>query len=181
MRLFVGTDISPEIKEKIISIQKQLSDLDIKLVEPENLHFCLRFLGKVDDDKVEEIKTALNNISFQRFNLEVNGVGAFPNEDYVKVLWIGVSDDILIKKLAELVNNALTEIGIDKEERPFRAHITLGRTKSSKGKDKIQSFINKNKDKSFGVTSVNNIVLISSNLTPNGPIYEEIHKVELHG
>lgn len=179
MRLFVAVELPSEIKENVISAQKELKELDIKLVEPENLHFCIKFLGEVPEDKIEDVKSALDSISFKKFEISLKGVGAFPDQEYIRVLWVGVDGEQPMIELAGIIDDCMNKIGFEKEKRAFVPHLTIGRVKSGKDKEKMVKFISKYNNKLFGSFSVNRLKLISSELTPEGPVYEEIHEVEL--
>ena len=94
MRLFIAVEIDKNLKRKILEIQDKFreSGVIIKHVEPENLHFNLKFIGEADDSRVSAIGKALENIfkSTKSFKIHVFGAGAFPNEDYIRILWLGV-------------------------------------------------------------------------------------------
>ena len=65
MRVFVGIPVAEEVKEQILKFQKELlkSGADVKLVEPQNLHFTLKFLGEASYTNVEKIKSQLKEIN----------------------------------------------------------------------------------------------------------------------
>ena len=62
MRLFVSVDIDEQLKSKILDMQKKLPKQGLKLVQAENLHFTLKFLGDQSESKVDEIISILENI-----------------------------------------------------------------------------------------------------------------------
>ena len=72
VRLFVAVDIPENIKEKIVELQKNIGEkfADIKFVEEENLHYTIKFLGEVEEQKIEEVKNILSEASnkFERFS-----------------------------------------------------------------------------------------------------------------
>lgn len=183
MRLFIGVAIPEELKQKLLPIQKQTEGLsDIKLVEPENLHFSLKFLGEVNEDRLNEIREVLTSIAarFSHFALTVAGLGAFPSMDLARILWTGCSTGAKeLEALAGLIDSELSKIGFQAEERPFRAHLTLGRIRLVENNPELQKFIFENKKTEFSSFKVSKVSLIESKLSPAGPIYTEIFSVGL--
>lgn len=76
----------------------------------------------------------------------------------------------------------IAKIGIPKEDRPFSSHITIGRTKSNLGRDKLVAGLrgleNYFKEAPRELT-VDKITLLKSTLTPTGPIYEVLKETNL--
>ena len=95
-RVFLGIPISEEIKNKVKEIGKELNSVEggFKVVKPENLHLTLKFLGEVEEKKIEKIKEIVSSLDLgNKFKVKVRKIGAFPNHDYVKVIWFGLEDD----------------------------------------------------------------------------------------
>jgi len=138
MRIFLGIPISEEIRSKIEKIQLGLTDLGtgINLVQPENLHYTLKFFGEVEESKIIEVKEILKSIGWgNKFNVRVKKVGVFPNENYVKVVWLGVENDAEMKELSQKIEDKLgKQFPADFE---FSAHLTLARVKFVKDKLKL--------------------------------------------
>jgi RNA 2',3'-cyclic 3'-phosphodiesterase len=181
MRAFIGIPIPDELKPRITSIQERFSGLDIKFVEKENLHFNLKFFEELSEKDAEKLKGALEQVckSFQPFEIEVAGLGAFPNDEYIRVFWIGVKDGYqTIVSLAESIDNALSSIGYPAEDR-FVPHLTLGRVRSSRNKDDLLAKMNQLKDEEVGKMKVYEIKLFESKLGQNGSVYEEVFRVGL--
>ena len=78
MRCFIAIDLSPELRRGIASIQEKLPRQGLKLVEPENLHFTLRILGELSDEKAEQIRQVLRTVECPRFDIELDRIGGFP-------------------------------------------------------------------------------------------------------
>ncbi len=179
MRIFIGIPIPGDLTKKITQIQREFKDFDIKFVEPENLHFNLKFLGETE--KVPEIKGILEEISkeFKPFKINISGLGVFPSKNYIRVIWIGIKhgrQDMV--SLAQAIDEKLTNIGFKKESR-FEPHLTLGRVRTGRNKQSLLEKINI--DAEIGPMVVNKLILFQSQLSPKGPTYKEIFSVELHG
>jgi 2'-5' RNA ligase len=145
-------------------------------VEKENLHITLKFFGETD--KLAPIKEKLGELEeeFAPFGVSLKGIGAFPSTQRAMVLWVGIEEgQSKLKELYSSIENKITCLGFEKEDRGFSPHITFGRVK--KGKYSLPE----NLDFSFGSFPVNEITLFKSTLTPKGPIYEIISEVPLGG
>lgn len=173
-RLFVAVDLPEAIKEEITKISAQLPKDGVRLVSKENLHITLKFIGEVEIKKVEEIKSKLRSIKMKNFECKLKGVGVFPNENYIRVVWIGIESETLLQ-LAKKVESTLIDIG-KKEDREFSPHLTIARVSK---KIDLQNFLWKNREREFGGFTVAEFALFESTLTPNGPIYKKIETYEL--
>ena len=103
---------------------------------------------------------------------------AFPNNKRIKVIWVGIDEDSIIKDLHDKLDKEFVRLGFDKDKR-FSTHLTIGRMKSAKGKDKVKSTIEEFSDVEIGEMEVDHITLKKSTLTPAGPIYEDLKIFEL--
>jgi 2'-5' RNA ligase len=175
MRLFVAVEFSPEILGKLSQAQAALPKEGLTLVKPENQHLTLKFLGEVEEAKLDALKAALDSCARPPFAISVKRVGVFPNEKFVRVVWAGVESKEL-GVLAGEVENALAKIGFPKEGRPFAAHATLARAKA---KVDVRAFLEKFKGFDFGSCQISKFILKKSTLTPKGPVYEDVHSVLL--
>ncbi|MEM5778012.1 MAG: RNA 2',3'-cyclic phosphodiesterase [Candidatus Aenigmatarchaeota archaeon] len=179
MRAFIGIGISDKLKPKIIEIQNKFSNFDIKFVEPENLHFNLKFFKDLKD--VDQLKNILTDISLQLnpFEIKIAGIGAFPSKNYVRVIWLGVKDGYQnLVSLAKIIDTSLERLGVKSEER-FVPHLTLGRVRSGKNKNEIKILLKELENIEIGEMKVNEIILFQSNLSPFGPEYKELFKINL--
>lgn len=177
MRCFAAVDIDEPIKKMIQKIQAGLKDYDVKLVEPDNLHFTLKFLGEIDKDKARTCESRIERIagSFKPFEISLLGVGVFPGFNYIKVVWVGVEKGELYN-LQKSVEESFS--GVFKKDEPF-PHLTIARVRSPKNKKDIIDFVNKNKHLWLGKMTVKEIKLKKSTLTPKGPIYRDLRVFKL--
>lgn len=128
MRLFIAINFEEHIKNPLQDIITELkkSSIQGKFVNKENMHLTLEFLGEINDNKVEAIKNAMDQISTKSFSMELSGIGYFKRREG-NIYWVGVKEnDILYKTQAEL-HNMLLGKGFDLEDRQYKPHLTLGR------------------------------------------------------
>lgn len=173
MRAFICFDPSDEVKDKLKKLQKEFHGYgSINFVD--DFHCTLKFLGDVDDNTIYVVKKLLREIKFNEFEVSLSSLGVFPNENYIRVLWVGLKGDIM--KLKNNVDDCLNGL-FDKDETEFIAHLTLGRVKFLENKHNFKEKLNINITGNF---KVNEFKLMKSELTKEGPIYEvlETYKAE---
>lgn len=179
-RTFLGIPVSKELRLKVSSFQKELSALPagFKMVEPENLHFTIKFFGEIDGGQIEKVKEILTKTGFGKdFSVRISGLGVFPNTDYLKVLWLGLEGGQRLKELQDRVDVALS--GLFPKEKDFVSHLTIARIKFVDEKEKLKQFLEKNKKIEFGEMIIDRIVLYESVLGKDGPVYTELDFWEL--
>ncbi len=180
MRAFIAIDLPKDLKEEIKSIQDVLKETDVNFrwVNPANIHLTLKFLGNIEKDQVEKIKTILTSVSknFSSFKSEFTEFGFFPNEKKPRVFFIATSQEDTLKSVATNLQEELEKIGFEKEGK-FKSHITLARIKTLKNIEKLIQNLSAIKfEESFDIKE---LVLYKSTLTKNGPIYEKIFSSSL--
>lgn len=172
-RLFVAIPVTEEIKESIWPLIQELriSGADLKLVSVENLHFTLKFLGNVDEDKILEIIKKLSAIKQNKFSISLRAVGVFPSPERIKVVWIGIESVELIS-LVKKINQSLNYVR--KEEHEETPHLTIARVKSGRDKAKLQKIVEQYQNTLFGEMKVDKIILYESELGKEGPKYKVV-------
>lgn len=183
MRTFIAIDICDKAKKEVALLEEGLkkAHADVKWVKVENVHLTLKFLGEVAEEKIKDISGILDGIAseYSKFDITLSQIGAFPKLDYPRVVWVGIEgNSAALKEIAAKVDEGCTKIGFEKEKRPFSAHITLGRVRSPKNKRELKEAI-VNLSITPLTSSVDELVLYQSVLTPQGPVYTKIHKSKL--
>jgi 2'-5' RNA ligase len=176
MRIFVGIEITNnDITNSIKEFQEKVN-IDGKPVELQNLHFTLQFLGEISEKIAEKIIQSLKTIEFSSFDVNLEGIGAFPKPKFPRVIWVG-TDEIggnMLIRLSKKVEKVLEPLGFF-SDKPFKPHITVFRIKKKIGD--ISGELENHKMVNFGVQKVSNIKLKKSVLTANGPIYSDLVEV----
>ncbi|MBS7658158.1 MAG: RNA 2',3'-cyclic phosphodiesterase [Candidatus Bathyarchaeia archaeon] len=182
IRCFIAIDVDQKnVIEKILSIQKVLeeSKVDLKLVEPQNIHLTLKFLGEINEEKVKKVIEAIKDIQFKPFKIILKGLGVFPTINYPRVLWVGVTNGFKEISLIFLkLEDKLAKLGFPKEERGFSPHLTIARVKSGKEKTELIKVLEKFKNEEIGEVPVESIKLKRSILTSKGPIYSTLFEIK---
>jgi 2'-5' RNA ligase len=188
IRTFIAIELPADVKKALTRLQERLKTGDgkqVKWVEPENIHLTLHFLGNVAPDMISRITAAMEQASTgtRHFQLEVGGLGAFPNMQRVQIIWVGLAGDLdKLDRLQKDISANLTPLGFKPETRPFNPHLTLGRVKDFIRPEEWAALGQLLESMPFNarfkvdVTAVN---LMKSQLTPTGPIYTRLASVKL--
>jgi 2'-5' RNA ligase len=189
MRLFIAIDLSASIRkslsEQIRDLEKILDTSAIRWVKPSAIHITLKFLGETPEHKVERIQSTLTEIAprFSPFTVQIGTFGCFPNLRKPRVLWVGIQDQTgSLKKIYHELEMEFRKLGFKAENRPFRAHLTLGRVKknlNSAALDTLRSQLGDVRIEELGKETVEAICLIRSILRPTGAEYTRLGLYEL--
>jgi len=170
MRAFISINSPANIS---IDFSK-LKGIKFKAVDNKNIHLTLKFLGEITPKDAEEISNALNFIkNLKKFKISLKGVSAFPNENYVRVLWLGVAEGN--KEICELQKRVDDALKFSfPPEKDFVPHLTIARVKYVNNRESLKTFIEKYNDFEFLEFTVEKVSLMKSELRKEGPIYSEI-------
>jgi 2'-5' RNA ligase len=181
LRTFIAVPLSEEVIRQLENLERQLKrttpDRAVSWVKPTHIHVTLSFLGDVLIDRIEPIKRALTVVArhVQPFEYQAGGLGAFPNATRPRVLWVGVQDPTSwLHLLQEAVAEALSNIGFERESRPFSPHLTLGRVRRNASREEVQALgkvLSQTHVDTLGSVSVEALIFFKSELKPSGAVY----------
>ncbi len=171
MRTFIAVDLPQEVKDELANAQKQLSAAAAKMSMAHDFHLTLKFLDEITPAKMEVVKSYLNNVRFKSFSAAVAGIGVFPSENYVRVVWAGIEPEDDVAKLQKLVNDALEKEF--KKEKGFKPHLTLARVKFVSDKELFKQQLQQIKLKRIKF-EVKEFRLKKSTLSREGAVYEDL-------
>jgi 2'-5' RNA ligase len=179
MRLFIAIPLPDEVRDRVAAVQERLKKVpaDVAWVRSEKFHLTLKFLGEVPDEKVAPVADVLSAAvrKFAPFAASLHGLGAFPAMCSPRVVWVGIRDGRQpLAELAEAVDGALQAVGFVREQRPYSAHLTLGRVRSSGNLDALVKRLALLKDLPFGDFTVDHIDIIRSIMHPQGSEYQSL-------
>lgn len=184
IRAFIAVDVPFLVKRELEKFSRELKKTGalVTWVKPERMHLTLKFLGDVSPGIIEPIGQALQQAAagFHPVHLQPAGCGAFPSIKQMRVVWVGLRGDVeRLQTLQKRVETALTTLGFAAEERPFKAHLTLGRVKGRKHLNSLQEALLAHRAFAAGGFEVTELTLYKSDLRPTGPIYEPLFRVPL--
>ena len=148
LRTFIAIKLPDAVTAAINEVQEGLRSHGIKLrwVKPENIHLTLKFLGDIEKDTIEKIKETIYDSvnSLDPVSLFAKGVGVFPGIKRPRVVWVGVAGEIeSLIGLQKRLEEGLEHLGFEKETRPFKGHLTVGRVKGRIDPKKLGDVIKK--------------------------------------
>ena len=185
MRVFVAVELPEEVKNQIASVQDEFKKIptQVSWVKQGNIHVTLKFLGEVEEEKMKEVFTAAERgcKGTKKFRMSLKGLGGFPNLNRPRVIWVGTASGE--KELCELqgrVETELEKVGFPREDRKFTAHFTIGRVRFPKGIEQLAEKVEKTGFTSSEFT-VEQVVVMQSQLNPAGSIYTPLKQIPLEG
>lgn len=178
-RCFVGLWLPRPAREALEVVVRRLraNTTGVRWVPPSRWHVTLAFLGDVPRARLTEVRAVLRALEVPLpLRLGISGLGAFPDPARPRVVWAGLDGDVeALGLLAGRVTRALEEVGFPREERPFRAHVTLGRVKHARAAPALRAELSA-QGAAAPPAVVSTFSLVESTLTPDGPDYEELDR-----
>jgi 2'-5' RNA ligase len=178
MRVFIALELPEEIKKEIAKLQEKLRKAGAKAtwVKPEIAHLTFAFLGSVTHNELGIIHKILGEIKAKRIQLELGSLGCFPNPERARIVFIELQGGLKgVHYLANQIRQNLKKEKIQFDDRPFVAHVTLGRVRRRQNLTHILKGV-KSKKLEF---LVQEITLNQSELDSSGPIYSKLKSVHL--
>lgn len=182
MRVFIALDLTSEARREIEKFLKRLEKKHwkVKWEKPEKVHLTLAFLGSIKEEKLDLIKKTCQQVTkvTASFIVSFKGFGCFPDFDFPRLVWLGLKGDL--KSLASLqkkLRDQLKDLGFKTEKRPFKPHLTLGRIKRARVRERREigrqiKALRKIDFKSQWL--VDKLVLYESKCLPEGSVYKKI-------
>jgi len=175
MRAFIAIPLPTEVKDILFDIQNQVGNdyAKIKWIAKKNLHLTLKFFPHASERKVEKIEELLKKIKLKPFEVKLDNLGYFPNANDIRVLWVGLKPDEGVMNLQGDVDSVLSSIF--EIEKRFNVHLSLGRVKLVKDKEKFLERLKEIKIPNLKF-KICGFELIESKLTKDGPVYKILNK-----
>jgi 2'-5' RNA ligase len=184
VRVFFAIDLSPAAKESIGrligDLKKRSKTHAIRWSRPENLHITLQFLAKVQSEHVDQL---VNNVRAKiegvvnKIALGIGSLQLFPSPFRPRVIVLDVSPQTELAQLSALIGQGIRDANYETENRPFRAHLTLGRIKHAHGVN--LQFLPDVPQLAMDKIFVDEVVLFRSDPKPEGSVYTPIVRIEL--
>jgi 2'-5' RNA ligase len=186
IRAFIAAPLSPETVGRLIPPVDELravcraGGIDATWSRPEGWHLTLKFLGAVASDRITPLLDRLPACAArqQPFMIHFRGFGAFPSGRHPRVLWIGLETDegaAALEALARAIDAATAALGHPCEERPFSAHLTVGRVTMSRmtprSSPELARWLDQRRADRLATMRVEQIALMRSDARPGGAVY----------
>lgn len=180
-RGFIAVEVPPTPALERLAEELRTASASLKVVDPDRLHLTVKFLGDTEDGLVPEIITAIREAcaDVRPFEIRVRGTGAFPSLSRMSVVWVGVEGAEPIAHIADGLEPSLESLGFPRENRAWKAHVTLARAKGHRDLGRVRTVLEAHADDVFGSHRVDGIHLKKSVLTPQGAQYTVVESVVL--
>ena len=186
-RLFIAVLVPATLREEIMNMISELRDVsgdDVRWINEQNLHITLKFFGEIKSEKLPAMRLALREATARHapFSLELANIGTFGGREGLRVMWVAVAGEILrLEALPADMNVAYSVLNFERDQRPFKPHLTFGRVRdsvSTRRRAELEVAVGKVEMPDL-LWHINAVSLIRSTLTPQGPNYEIIETVDL--
>ena len=176
-RVFSAIHIEDEKVLREMENVRDTIDLGFSKVPREKFHVTLQFFEEINRRQIKKVEKTLENIETGPFEVEIRGVGAFPSEEYIRVVWAGMKSS----KIFDLQKQAKVHNVPSENHHEFKPHSTFRRVDdvSNAKKEKLQRNIKEFKDHSFGKLKIDSVKLFESELTPDGSKYRVLSEIDL--
>lgn len=188
MRLFVAVEIDAALARELVRaagelrrrVEARAPRARVTWVAADRLHFTVRFIGEVDDDRVPAIVAALAApLPLAPFDLTIADLGAFPLKGPPRAFWAGISQGKTeMSSLEHAVSARLASCGIGADRRAYSPHLTLARVREAGGL-RTRETLDAAPHGPFGTTRIDAITLFESRLSPKGPTYVPVQRTPL--
>ncbi len=195
IRAFMAIELPADVKQELGRVSNLLAgqlpphtvlSRAVRWVQPGNMHLTLRFLGDTAVTQLLPLSQQLDQLAARHtpFSLQLERLGCFPNPKRPRVIWVGVAgDNQALLAVKQELDERLVPLGWAAEDKPFSAHLTIGRVADGQSKAtsrRIPPTFNWQLPISPLPFTVHDIRLIESQLTPKGPLYTVRHTAVLH-
>lgn len=179
MRLFVAAFLPEETKDALSRYVNSFRNLvqGVRWEPREKFHVTLRFLGDVEESRLEGISTDIGSVVSGSGRVEsgFDGLRLFPGPRNPRVLALCLVRSERFQALFDGMQQAVLQNGFEGEKRKFIPHVTIGRIKGDfEGIRKIPPV----DPTEFSITRIG---LVRSELGPHGSRYTDLKTWDLQG
>lgn len=191
-RLFFAVPLADETRAAVAAVVDEVRQTvdetareprsQVRWVRMDELHLTLRFLGPTPADRVPVLSRLLDETASvsSPFTVRVHDAGAFPSAARPRTLWLGIDDgQAELAALADRLGERLETAGWRRDDRPFRAHLTLARADGRREGPLVARTLADRAGRFETTSAVDRLVLFES-LTGGGPArYVARHEARL--
>ena len=199
IRAFLAVELSGALRAELATVQQELRrrigpevkrGMRVTWPQPASIHLTLKFLGEIDEQRIEPLRAALGPLigSRQAVSVPLERFGVFPHPQRPRVVWMGPSESwekgVEAEQVGDLhraIEQACEGFGYPRETRPFSPHLTLVRIKL--GERQLGAALARDgmldHPRSSGSVAVESVVLMRSDLKPAGSVYTRLWEARL--
>ena len=185
IRSFIAVPFPARVLDDLESAVAGLEQLGLpgRGVSRKAMHLTLKFLGSVGENQVCSIALTLRGLAGRTppFDVSLKGPDAFPHRKAPRVVFVGVQRSDELVRLQGALEDDLTALGIKREGRPYRPHLTLLRLKSRTHRSHLQDWFTRELPVSSRSFRVGRFNLYQSVLKPSGAEYSVLENFPLRG
>ena len=179
MRAFIAADIPDSIRDRLTEAALSFSLPGIRVVDKSNLHLTLAFLGELENNEIDTVKSVIDRMRFGVFDIDIKGIDYFGNPG---VIYSAVTAGaVRIMELASSLRAGLSASGIYFDKKEFVPHVTIARMKRRTDEKVLMDQVCRFADKRFGSYTVDTVSLFKSVLGTDGPEYEKLYERKASG
>jgi len=185
VRAFFAAEIDERLRKELAAAIEDLRTVGaaVRWVAPGNLHWTVKFLGDVPMNQVGEIAKAAGAAlaGHEPFAGVVAGVAPFPDDRRMRLVAARMEDGGRLGAIRDALEPEMERFGAPPDGRGFKAHLTMGRVKGSRGIGELAEALKPYQEKSFGECRVEGLTLFMSELSPRGSTYTALARIPLGG
>lgn len=161
MRLFLGLDVQRlnlDLKKLKINLKKA-KNLEHEWVPEKFRHIPVCSLGEMTQEELIELDQLISNfiLNISPFDLNFNGVYAFPDSDQARLLWVGVQNSKELRELhANLTQQILKLSPIELNDGPFKPHLPIVRLRNHR---EVSDILSPHKNADFGEVLIDKLIV----------------------
>lgn len=184
VRVFFAVELPANTKDQLTSFIGQLKKKSkanpIRWSKSENLHVTLQFLAEVRSEHVplmiENVKASVAQ-GVKHTKMRVGGITLFPNPFRPRVIVLDIYPQDELAVLSGLIGQGIVKSSYAIEDRPFRAHLTIGRIKQPQGVD--LKFLSEFKTPEVEEIEIGEVVLYRSEPQSDGSQYSVLERIAI--
>ena len=169
-RLFIALALPDAVLRSLEPLARGLGD--VRWLAADQQHLTLRFIGELDQGRLDEVAEALALVEGLPLELRLEGLGHFPRRGEPRVLWVGVARNAELASLKRRIDRALAAVGVAPEGRKFAPHVTIARIRGPLSPDRLATYLMRHSLYRSEPFAISDFHLFTSWLKPYGAEYQ---------
>ena len=188
LRVFIAIELPQQtldaLEKQTTRLRQTVGNDIIRWAPAQNMHLTLKFIGDIATSHLDFLKQMLTReaASHPQFDMQIGGLGSFPNSRMPRVVWIGLHAPAGLTSLHKSIEAGAYRLGYEKEERAFSPHLTLGRARQNVNPaelSKVRAALDTIQLGNIGTARVDSVHLFKSDLQSGGSVYTKLFSAPL--